>query len=101
MWYSVVRFGGAPVSLGSNAFLGAAAARLCSDSPASLVSRVPRALPLPARCGTQVRLETPGNLGGDRCSTSGTPFRQEAPAWLRSASPPKATLRLGQHAIHR
>src|SRR5688572_22315991 len=35
---SPVRLCGAPVPLGSNAFLGAAAARLRSDSPASLVS---------------------------------------------------------------
>ena len=45
---------GAPIPLGSHAFLGAAAARPMLRFPVSLVSTAgPRAHPLPARCGTQ------------------------------------------------
>gem|GEM_PF-5771134 len=52
--YSVVRPFGAPVPVGSSAFLGAPAARPMQRFSGSLVSTAgPRAHPLPARCGTQ------------------------------------------------
>jgi|GEM_PF-7026070 len=52
--HSVIRLCGAPVPLGSSAFLGAPTARPLQRFSGSLVSTAgPRAHPLPARCGTQ------------------------------------------------
>src|SRR6188768_4204134 len=76
MRYSVVRVIGAPAPLGSNAFLSAAAARLCSDSrclssPLQVLARFHY-----GRAAVRSSPRDTGNLSGDRCCASGTPFAE-------------------------